>query len=410
MMNFGSDAAPRAILSRPRLFTAAILIQLLALSVFSHPVAVPVPTAKAVEYQNLSNLVWGIKQILTLLLPILFLISGIGTRILAKTQRYGKYLTFTVFAAIFFALNSLIQLPLERIRINKLNQTIGDAGLPLLQWISGQLVQSLPTIILSTAAALLVFWLINRSSRSWWLWATGIFSILFLVFLVGEPFTENYKPLGRTPVEIKILLVAGRVGIPKDAIALDTCEPIERCEDARVIGLGPTRVVLLNEEYIHTRPENWTIQTFSHESKHFVKDDNLMGWVVLTLIFLVCFWLVDQICKATIRRFSDQLGFNSISQAAALPLVILVLTLIYLIALPPVNLFRQHVEFEADRYGLELTGESQVLGEMVSNWTAESPFRVPDPGLFFMLFRSSHPSDASRIAFANEFDAKNRNQ
>ena len=78
--------------------------------------------------------------------------------------------------------------------------------------------------------------------------------------------------------------------------------------------------------------------------------------------------------------------------------------------LPPVNAFRQHVEFEADRYGLELTHENEVLAEMVSSWTAKSNLRMPNPSLFFMLFRSSHPSDATRISFANEYQLKDKKE
>jgi STE24 endopeptidase len=86
--------------------------------------------------------------------------------------------------------------------------------------------------------------------------------------------------------------------------------------------------------------------------------------------------------------------------------MLLVLNIMFLIALPPINMFRQHVEFEADLYGLELTHQNQALAEMVSNWTTRSKHRVPNPSLFFMLFRSSHPSDATRISLANEFQLK----
>ncbi|QQS40393.1 MAG: M48 family metalloprotease [Acidobacteriota bacterium] len=364
------------------------------------------PTKQAVEYHTVSNIVWGVNQILALLLPMVFLISGLGTRISFKTLRYGKYLTFALIAATLFVLNALIRLPLERIRTNKLSQTRSVAAEPLLQWIPGQVLESLPSVVLATVAAVLVFWLINRSPKRWWLWTAIGFSALSLVVLVGEPLFTGHKPIGRTPIESRVVEFAGRVGIPKDSIALETCEPVDSCVDAHVVGLGPTRLILLNEGLLRSRPESWTLQTFAHESKHFVMDDNLTGWVVLTFIFLVFFLAADLVCRVALRRFSVRLGFDSIAQAAAMPLLVLVLSIVYLIALPPINLFRQHVEFEADRYGLELTGNGEVLGEMVSSWTTTSTFRVPEPSPFFMLFRSSHPSDASRIAFANEFRPK----
>lgn len=411
MRLFQSVSVVKTVLLRPRtrIIIFGIFIHLAVLSVLSNPVAIPTPTAQAIDYHNISNIVWGINQILTLLLPIGFLILGLGTRISNKIPK-RKYLTFVIFATIFFALNWLIQLPLERIRATTRNQLENNLSLPILQWIFSKFLESLPLIILSILATLLVHWLINKSPRKWWLWATGIFSILFLVFLVCEPFTKSYKPLGQSPVEVKISTLAEQIGIPKDSIVLENCEPFDKCEIAHVSGLGPTRLILLNKGLLQNYPESWTIQTFAHESKHFIKDDNLLGWFVFTFILLFGFWLLDRICKAIIQRFSNQLGFSSIGQAAVLPLIIFILNILFLIALPPINMFRQHVEFEADRYGLDFTHENKALAEMAASWTTESKLRVPNPSLFFILFRSSHPSDATRITFANEQQLKDKKQ
>jgi Zn-dependent protease with chaperone function len=410
MGHFRSISVVKKAILRLRIIGIGIFVHVSVLSVLSNPVVIPTSTEQAVEYHNISNFAWGINEALTLLLPAVLLILGLGTRISNKFPKLGKYLTLVVFAAIFFVINWLIRLPFERIRITTRNQLENNPSLPMLQWTLDQLLDSLPLIIFSILATLFAFWLINKSPRKWWLWATGVFSFLFLVFLVIEPFTISHKPLGQSPLEIKISGLAEQLGIPKSSIVLEDCEPFDKCEIAHVSGLGPTRLILLNKGLFDNYPESWTMQTFAHESKHFVKDDNLLGWLVLTFILLFCFWLLDRICKTIIQRSSDRLGFTSIAQPAALPLVILILHVMYLVALPPVNAFRQHVEFEADRYGLELTHENEALAEMVSSWTAKSKLRMPNPSLFFMLFRSSHPSDAARISFANENQLKDKKE
>ncbi|MGD9590627.1 MAG: M48 family metalloprotease [Pyrinomonadaceae bacterium] len=393
---------------RARIIGAFILVS--ALSVFADPTAIPTPSEQAVEYHNLSNIVWGVNQFLALILmPIALLV--LASRIQISTKlKFGKYPKFVLFATIFFTLSRLVQFPLDRIRTNKLNQINDDTGLPILQWFLSQLLQSLPLVIVSILAALFVFWLINRSPQKWWLSTTGVFSFLFLLFLVVEPFTISHKPLGHTSAEVRISALAEQIGIPKDSIVLEDCEPFDSCEIAHVSGLGPTRLILLNKGLFDAYPETWAVQSFAHESKHFVKDDNFVGWIVMTLILLVFFFFTDRISRTMVRRFSRQLGFTSIAQPSALALIILILNIMYLSALPPVNMFRQHVEFEADRFGLELTHESRVLTEMASSWTTSSTIHVPDPSPFFMLFRSSHPSDAARITFANEFVPKGKKE
>lgn len=400
----------RQVFLRPGAIIVATVIIVTALSVSANPIAIPTPTEQAVEYHNFSNIVWSINQILALLLlPLSLLIVGTRPRIAAKLKS-GKYFTFIIFAVVLFTMNRLVQLPLERLRTNSLNQIRNDIDLPILQWISSQFLQALPVIAVSVLAALFAFWLIKNSPAKWWIWAAGVFSGLLLVFLVVEPFTISHKPLGQSPVEVRLSEFAAKIGIPTDAIALEDCEPFSSCEIAHVTGLGPTRLILLNKGLFDAYPESWAVQTFAHESKHYINDDNLVGWIVLMIISLVFLFLLDRVSRVIIRRFPEQLGFASIGQPAALPLLVLVLNIMYLTALPPINMFRQHVEFAADRQGLELTSQNRVLAEMVSSWTADSKYRVPDPSRFFMLFRSSHPSDAERITFANEFVLKDKKE
>lgn len=406
MDNFRSVISLKVLGFAPRTIVAGVLILLLVVSVLSNPADLPTATDQALDYHNLSDLAWGVNKVLTLLLLAIFVIIGSTTHISGKLLAYGKYAASLFLAVIIFTLNWLIQLPFERIRTTARNQLEDDPNLPLLQWIFSQFLASLPFIIFSVVAALSVFWLINKSPRKWWLWTAAVFSFLFLFYLVIEPLTIDHQPLGQTPIEVKISELAEKIGVPRDSIVLENCEPFDKCDMAHVSGLGPTRLILLNKGLLENYPETWTIQTFAHESKHYLKDDNLTGWAVLTLIFLALFWFLDRICRVIIARFSTRLGFASMAHAAALPLVILVLHIMYLIALPPINIFRQHVEFEADRFGLELTHENKAFTEMVSSWAAESKLHTANPSLFFMLFRSSHPSDATRISFANEYRSR----
>lgn len=406
MDNFRSVISLKVLGFAPRTIVAGVLILLLVVSVLSNPADLPTATDQALDYHNLSDLAWGVNKVLTLLLLAIFVIIGSTTHISGKLLTYGKYVASLFLAVIIFTINWLIQLPFERIRTTARNQLEDDPNLPLLQWIFSQFLASLPFIIFSVVAALSVFWLINKSPRKWWLWTAAVFSFLFLFYLVIEPLTIDHQPLGQTLIEVKISELAEKIGVPRDSIVLENCEPFDKCDMAHVSGLGPTRLILLNKGLLENYPETWTIQTFAHESKHYLKDDNLTGWAVLTPIFLALFWFLDRICRVIIARFSTRLGFASMAHAAALPLVILVLHIMYLIALPPINIFRQHVEFEADRFGLELTHENKAFTEMVSSWAAESKLHTANPSLFFMLFRSSHPSDATRISFANEYRSR----
>ena len=78
------------------------------------------------------------------------------------------------------------------------------------------------------------------------------------------------------------------------------------------------------------------------------------------------------------------------------------LTATWLVLQPPLNLWRQHVELEADRFALRTTGDATAQAAMMAHF-AKQPGRLPDPSRFYQLFRDGHPSDAQRVRLADDF-------
>jgi Zn-dependent protease with chaperone function len=253
-----------------------------------------------------------------------------------------------------------------------------------------------------TLVAMFVYWLIGKSQRRWWLWASAAVSIVVLAFLLAEPFTQSYKPLGSSPLEQRIAELAARTGVPQSAIVIEHCDPASSCPPGRVIGMGPTRLMLLNDALLAQNPESWTLQTVAHETKHFVKDDNIKAFFLLSGLAFGALWFVNFMGRAIVARWSGGVGFAELAHPASLPLAVLLFSTFYLMVLPPVNAFRQHVEFEADRYALELTRDNLAQAQMLASW-ASGKGRVTEWSSFFKLFRASHPSDTTRIQFSNTY-------
>jgi STE24 endopeptidase len=160
--------------------------------------------------------------------------------------------------------------------------------------------------------------------------------------------------------------------------------------------------MLLNDALLLQNPHSWTVQTVAHEAKHFAKDDNIKAFFLLSGLALVALGVTHRAGHAIIARWSGSLGFADFAHPASLPLAVLLLNAFYVVALPPVNAFRQHVELEADRFALELTRDSTTQAQMTASWTSQKG-AVPEWSLFFQLFRASHPSIAERIRLANAY-------
>jgi Zn-dependent protease with chaperone function len=368
-------------------------------------IEIPASSAKALEYHNASNWFWGLNQVVGLALPLLLLVTAWGAhlyQLASRISRQHRVVSLASFAAIFFLLDRLVRLPIEYLWDRAYDDASGVQSQALIPWVANQVSGWVVPIVGLTLVAMLAYWLIGKSRRRWWLWASAGAAIVIVAFLLLEPFTQSYKPLGSSPLEQHIAELAARTGVPRSAIVIEHCDPASSCPPGRVIGIGPTRLMLLNDALLAHNPESWTLQTVAHEAKHFVKDDNIKALFLLSGLALAGLWFVHLTARAIVARWSGGVGFAELAHPTSLPLAVLSLSIFYLMVLPPVNAFRQHVELEADRYALELTRDNLARAQMLASWASDKN-RVTEWSAFFKLFRASHPSDVTRIQFSNTY-------
>ena len=210
-----------------------------------------------------------------------------------------------------------------------------------------------------------------------------------------DPLTTSYKPLDNPPLQSRIDTLAARCGIAHIPVFVGG-------NSTGVTGLGPTNRIVLQSNLMSVETPDEIVFTVGHELKHYVMGDNWKALAIITAFLLVGFWLTDRLGRAAIRRFSGRWGFRELSDPASLPLIVFTLTFLWLAFLPFFNLFARHIEFEADRFGLELTHQNHAAA-MVFAEDVQSGRVVPEWDTFFLVTQGTHPSVAERIRFANSY-------
>lgn len=223
-----------------------------------------------------------------------------------------------------------------------------------------------------------------------------------IAVLVGQPAFERGVPLGDGPTGRAIADVARHAGVPIAWLIAQPCAAADACDPAHVVGVGPTRRVIIDTTQMEALPLDWARQTMAHESHHALDDDNARALPVIAAIAFLAAWLALRGADMIARWQAPRLGFDRVTAPAALPLVLAVLTLAWVLLQPPLNIWRQHVELEADRFALRLTGDGQAQAAMLAHF-ADQPGRLPEPSRFYQLFRDGHPSDAERIRLADSY-------
>jgi len=104
-------------------------------------------------------------------------------------------------------------------------------------------------------------------------------------------------------------------------------------------------------------------------------------------------FLFSRLSGRLIGRFQGCFGFDSVSNIASFPLILLFVSAGNLALNPLVLAFSRHLEHEADRFGLEITRDNRAAAAAFVKLQSEN-LGVPRPGLMHTLWRARHPHRA----------------
>lgn len=372
-------------------------------------VAVPQPSELALERYRSGNIVWVVNQVWGLLIPGLFLVTSLSARLRTWAERIGRrwYFVICLYFLMFVVLNYLIDWPLnyyeEFLRPHAYglsNQTFG-------RW----LAHSFKSLGVNIVAGCLFLWvpylLMRKSPRRWWLY-TGLlllpfaFIVAVVMPVVIDPLFNDFHPMADKDLEKKILALAERAGIEGSRVFVVDKSKDTKQVNAYVTGLGGTKRIVLWDTLLHRLDEQEILFIVGHEMGHYVLHHVIQGTLVAVALGFLGLWLLDRGARWVLAASGGRMGFDRLDDIASLPLLLLGVNLLYLILAPLGLVFSRHCEHEADRFGLEITENNQAAARSFVDLQREN-LGVPWPGLFYKVWRGSHPSLGERIEFCNDY-------
>jgi STE24 endopeptidase len=170
-----------------------------------------------------------------------------------------------------------------------------------------------------------------------------------------------------------------------------------RKANAALAGLGKTRRVLLGDTLLDSfAPEEIEV-VFAHEVGHHVHRHLVKMIAYRVVLSLIGFWLVDVI----LRSAAPGIGYLGLSDPAALPLVLLVLTIFGLILTPLGNALSRFFEVQCDSYALRTTGRADAYRSAFAK-LARMNKSDPDPHPAVVWLFYDHPPIRERLALADQ--------
>jgi STE24 endopeptidase len=236
----------------------------------------------------------------------------------------------------------------------------------------------------------------------WWLWATLGWLVLTLVLgrlapVLILPLFYKVTRLDDADLLERLRRIAAGTGLTLQGIYRLHLSAETRKANAALTGLGRSRRVLLGDTLLEQfTPEEIEV-VFAHEVGHHVHR-HLPKLVLLSVVLsTVGFWLVD----VTLRALAQPLGYAAFNDPAALPLVLLVLTVFGLIWAPVQNALSRYFERQCDRYALQRTGLREAYRSAFTKLARVNKADLDPHPLLVWLFHD-HPAIRERIAMADE--------
>jgi STE24 endopeptidase len=271
------------------------------------------------------------------------------------------------------------------------------------------------------AIAILIVWIlfavIRKSPRNWWFWfwlAAVPLIILGAVVepLIVEPLFYKFTPLASSEPHLaeRIEQVVARAGlqIPETRMFEMNASSKRKDVNAYASGLGVTKRVVVWDTSIQRLSEDEILFVFGHEMGHYVLGHVRDGILFSCAVLLFFLNLAYRVLHWMLARWGETWAIRGLDDLAALPVLILLLTVFGFLFTPISNIYSRRLEHQADQYGLEvihgLVPDAPVVAAHAFQILGEVDLEEPNPSTAVKIWFYSHPPLDERMRFAQTYD------
>lgn len=329
----------------------------------------------------------------------------LGTRLSARMRDFAERLTrfrwlqTAIYAMQYIVLTTILTLPWAIYEGFVREHKYGLSTQNLAQWMGDQAKGLLVGLILGTVALVIIYAVIRKAPRTWWLWGAGV-AVVFVMFVATiapvyiAPLFNTYKSLPDTALKAQILSMARANGIPAtDVYWFDASRQSKRIS-ANVSGMFNTTRISLNDNLLNRSTPSEIKAVLGHEMGHYVLNHVYKGVVFFGLIFVVGFALVAWGFSQAERRWGQRWGIRGVGDVAGLPLIAALFAIFMFFMTPVNNTITRSMEAEADMFGLNAARQPDGFAKAAVQLSEYRKLR-PGPVEEFVFF--DHPSGWNRI-------------
>jgi STE24 endopeptidase len=213
------------------------------------------------------------------------------------------------------------------------------------------------TLVLGGIAVILLFAIVRKLPRTWWIWGS-IASLALMVVMVAispvylQPIFNKVTRLNDPKITVPILHMAHANGIPtNDVYQMDASRQTTRMS-ANVSGFANTMRITINDNLLRRGSPEEVQAVMGHEMGHYVMNHIPKSMIFLLIVIVAFFAFLRWALDWTLARWGTRWQIRGVGDPAVLPLVLLLAGIFFFVLTPVMNTETRTQEKEADMFGL----------------------------------------------------------
>lgn len=331
----------------------------------------------------------------------LLLATGLSARMRDTAERITRisWLPTAIYAVEYIVLTAVLTFPLTLYQGFFREHGYGLSNQSFPQWMRDELVGLAVGIVLGAIALSLIYAVIRRTPRNWWIWGAGVAIVLMMLGatiapVYIAPLFNSYKPLPESELRTRLLSMARANGIPADNVYVFDASKQSKRISANVSGMFGTVRISLNDNLMNRGTPEEIRAVLGHEMGHYVLNHVYKGVIYFGIIIVVGFAFVQWAFGRLAARWGERWRIRGVGDVAGLPLLAAIFSVYMFVLTPVTNTIVRSAEAEADAFGLNAAHEPDGFAQAALDL---SEYRKMHPGPVEEFIFFDHPSGWNRI-------------
>ena len=275
-------------------------------------------------------------------------------------------------------------------------------------WIWDEVKGLLLSVALAAALVEMLYFMIRQFPEHWWVLAwLGFLAVAVLLAQLAPvvlfPIFYKFEPLQDDELRLRLVGLGERAGTQVRGVYKWHLSEKSKKANAALTGLGNTRRIILADTLLDNYSPDEIEAVLAHELGHHVHKHILKSIAIQAAVTFVGFWAANFTLNYAVDRWHI---FETISDFANLPLLVLIFIVLSFLLMPALNAFSRFNERQADRYAFEnIAGVGPFVSAM--NKLAKQNLAERTPSRWVEWWFHSHPAIARRVAAAETWERIN---